>query len=234
MYKQTIYKQGDTWDDGCDYVCRCEDESKGIYRCTTKCPLLPPLPKYCSKINLPGQCCPAVSCRIPGFPGGQYSPVPGLTPELTPNTTTLVIGQSGFLGGKNSLPGNGTLVPSNAMVTGQLRDKCVRNNKMYNQGDSWTEGCQYNCSCLDARSGYFECVPLCPTFENLPAQCQLEPARPGSCCKQPKCTANGKPVSPDFYPLVGSTAGGITGFRPGFLPTSSSKYCLSCKCGVKR
>jgi hypothetical protein len=37
---------------------------------------------------------------------------------------------------------------------------CVYNNKIYNQGDSWTDGCKYNCTCTDARNGNYQCVEL--------------------------------------------------------------------------
>nr|XP_034338852.1 uncharacterized protein LOC117693035 [Crassostrea gigas] len=63
---------------------------------------------------------------------------------------------------------------------------CVYNNKVYNQGDSWTDGCKYNCTCTDARNGNYQCVELCPTYSQLPQGCSLVKS-PGSCCAVPNC-----------------------------------------------
>lgn len=35
FYKNRTYGQGETWRDGCDYDCRCEDSTRGYYRCTS-------------------------------------------------------------------------------------------------------------------------------------------------------------------------------------------------------
>ncbi|XP_035824757.1 uncharacterized protein LOC101847325 [Aplysia californica] len=131
VYSGVVHRQGDRWNDGCDYVCSCVDESQGIYRCTSKCPQLPPMPSYCSKVTIPGQCCEAVSCNLPGK--GYYSPVPELTPDLiptpgpvpTPGQTTPMTYVVGIPPGSTtgtSLPGNGSPVPSGTDVTGLRAD----------------------------------------------------------------------------------------------------------------
>jgi hypothetical protein len=33
LYNGVPYHTGDTWDDGCDLKCRCEDETMNLYRC---------------------------------------------------------------------------------------------------------------------------------------------------------------------------------------------------------
>ena len=33
VYNGVPYHTGDTWDDGCDLRCRCEDETNNVYRC---------------------------------------------------------------------------------------------------------------------------------------------------------------------------------------------------------
>jgi hypothetical protein len=43
---------------------------------------MPPLPQYCLLVNVPGQCCPTVSCNIPNH--GTYNPVPELTGQNLP------------------------------------------------------------------------------------------------------------------------------------------------------
>lgn len=37
---------------------------------------------------------------------------------------------------------------------------CDYKNKQYTQGQHWTDGCQYNCSCEDAAIGYYRCRNL--------------------------------------------------------------------------
>ena len=34
VYKGVMYHTGDSWDDGCDLRCVCDDEMKGLYTCT--------------------------------------------------------------------------------------------------------------------------------------------------------------------------------------------------------
>lgn len=36
VYKGVYYTQGQAWDDGCDYRCRCEDVMKGYYTCNQR------------------------------------------------------------------------------------------------------------------------------------------------------------------------------------------------------
>ena len=36
VYKGVDHRQGDTWDDGCDYRCQCSDANSGLYTCTRK------------------------------------------------------------------------------------------------------------------------------------------------------------------------------------------------------
>ncbi|GFR69731.1 collagen alpha-4(VI) chain [Elysia marginata] len=208
VYQNTLHKQGETWNDGCDYVCACVDASRGFYRCTSKCPQLPPLPSYCAKRPIPGQCCPTVTCNLPNT--GEYSPIPELTPDLLPTPAP------------PSQPGQPTGEPVFVVGTG---DKCVaKDGREFNPGQSWTQGCDYNCTCLDGRSGYYECVPICPTYSKLPSNCRLEKA---GCCNVPKCTdENGNTVdplkNPDVYPVVSTISGGFTGFRPGYLSNINS------------
>ncbi|XP_071172042.1 CCN family member 3-like [Mytilus edulis] len=83
LYKNKVYKQGASWDDGCDYVCTClYGQLNGMYGCLSKCPGYPALPSYCKKNRVPGQCCPVISCDIPGY--GTFDPDPQLVPTPIP------------------------------------------------------------------------------------------------------------------------------------------------------
>ena len=35
-YKNVQYQQGQTWEDGCQFNCVCDDASKGHYHCVEK------------------------------------------------------------------------------------------------------------------------------------------------------------------------------------------------------
>ena len=36
VYKGVYYTQGQTWDDGCEKKCRCEDVQNGYYTCAQR------------------------------------------------------------------------------------------------------------------------------------------------------------------------------------------------------
>ena len=36
VYKNVQYNQGETWEDGCQYKCRCDDADKGLYVCSER------------------------------------------------------------------------------------------------------------------------------------------------------------------------------------------------------
>ncbi|XP_052816208.1 uncharacterized protein LOC128242861 isoform X2 [Mya arenaria] len=208
LYKGTIYQQGQSWNDGCDYVCTCENADKGMYKCTSKCPKYPTLPAYCKSVNVPGQCCPSVSCDIPGY--GTYNPTPQLVPTPRPAGPT---SNPLYIGSQTNPPTNGT-----------TDQRCVYKGVMHNQGDIWDDGCDYRCQCQDGRTGYYVCTPLCPTYNNLPSnQCYLVKAD-GQCCSQPMCydPNTSKVVNPlnsqSVFPVVGTYSGGFTGFRPNTSP----------------
>ncbi|XP_046329561.1 CCN family member 4-like [Haliotis rufescens] len=37
LYKDVTYHEGQTWEDGCDYKCRCVDASNNFFTCTEYC-----------------------------------------------------------------------------------------------------------------------------------------------------------------------------------------------------
>ncbi|XP_070202959.1 uncharacterized protein [Littorina saxatilis] len=249
VYKNKAYRQGDNWEDGCDYVCVCDDQTTGDYTCTSKCPLMPPLPTYCNKINIPGQCCSSVQCNVPGH--GAYNPIPELTagslptpgptqnpqgPHGTTPVDQIIVPVQGTITGGNNLPHGGASVPTNTNIGG-LRGRCVtKDNKMYKQGETWSENCDYDCTCLDGLTGYYSCQPKCTSYKNVPAACTL--VKEG-CCDKPVCTKpdgttvdlTKNPNATSIFPLTAVTTGGFTGFRPGYLATAGNSIMGSSQPG---
>lgn len=39
-----------------------------------------------------------------------------------------------------------------------LSDKCIYQLKMYDQGETWNDGCNYTCKCLDSMTGFYRCT----------------------------------------------------------------------------
>ncbi|XP_071172213.1 uncharacterized protein [Mytilus edulis] len=225
LYKNKVYKQGASWNDGCNNVCTCLNGPKGLYRCISKCPAYPALPSYCKKNMVPGQCCPVISCDIPGF--GTMDPVPELVPTSlptkigslpTPAPTSLIqiiqISPNPSQNTTSGIPGGGYPIKPNQITA--ISNQCVYKNKVYNKGESWDIDCDFTCTCVDGSTGYYECKPQCPTYNNLPRQC-FTTTVPGKCCKTIQCTTiDGSIVKPNAqFPVVGSYTGGFSGFRPG-------------------
>ncbi|XP_052777516.1 putative epidermal cell surface receptor [Mya arenaria] len=67
-----------------------------------------------------------------------------------------------------------------------LITKCLYKNQTYAQAAVWRDGCDYECTCVDASRGYYRCTSLCYSW-NLPAECHLADPAPGKCCKTPEC-----------------------------------------------
>ncbi|KAK3786239.1 hypothetical protein RRG08_064498 [Elysia crispata] len=57
FYKGMAYSHGEKWLDGCDYECVCEDGHSGQYSCYNRCPVYQDLPRDCTLITVPGECC---------------------------------------------------------------------------------------------------------------------------------------------------------------------------------
>ncbi|KAK0051442.1 zonadhesin [Biomphalaria pfeifferi] len=64
--------------------------------------------------------------------------------------------------------------------------KCMYKSKIYEQGDKWIDGCDYECTCVDAAHGRYECSSICDVYHNLPPFCTLV-KKEGECCLQPVC-----------------------------------------------
>ncbi|CAI9721272.1 type VI, alpha [Octopus vulgaris] len=68
---------------------------------------------------------------------------------------------------------------------------CLYKGKRFATGETWKDGCEYECSCLDALRGIFSCWSRCPVYYDIPPQCTMVNV-PGSCCKKPICDFGGK------------------------------------------
>jgi len=101
-------------------------------------------------------------------------------------------GMTGGQTGSGTYTGTGTITGSGSGgqtgVVGQSSG-CAYKGKVYAQGASWRDGCQYNCQCLNGSSGQYRCDPLCYNF-NLPPSCQMVAPAQGKCCRTPRCPAD--------------------------------------------
>lgn len=105
-----------------------------VERLPCRCPKFPPLPQYCTMVNVPGQCCPSMQCNIPD--AGTYNPIPQLYPKLiptpgptsTPQNPQLVLpgGYGPFVGGTHP-PGGGYVV-ANPNTIGSISGTCSRDD----------------------------------------------------------------------------------------------------------
>jgi len=211
VYKGVLYQEGQRWSDGCTSTCVCEDGKTGQYRCSPKCPTFNNLDSRCTLKEDPNDpCCKFPDC--PKLPNGQVvNVVPtygqgtnGYSPAQAPTGTGS--GTTGTSTGGNQLPYN-LLNPSGtaAPITGN-RQVCVYKGSAHKQGEKWQDGCDYNCECKDASTGYYQCTDICPDLSNLPSQCVLIPDPNNQCCKTYTCDFTKTTVSPNPLGPSGTVA----------------------------
>ncbi|KAH3775135.1 hypothetical protein DPMN_176532, partial [Dreissena polymorpha] len=234
LYKGTYYAAGRRWDDGCDFTCTCEDPSQGLYKCTPKCPSFGSLPTGCTMQDNPNDVCCQQPVCAPGTTGTGGQPVvlvptygkgfTGFGPVVMPQVGS---GTSGM---------NPTLPPgvTGSMITGSGRG-CVYNGRVYGQGSTWDQGCQYKCECVDANAGQYRCNERCTVYTNIPPQCTLQPDPADSCCKKINCDFN--MVVTTFAPIFAQTtpvAGGAFCKYQGYYHRQGEVWndgCgLTCRC----
>merc|ERR1712156_1326634 len=76
---------------------------------------------------------------------------------------------------------------------------CPYKGKEYNTGEKWEDGCDYNCQCMDAVQGFYQCTAKCLTFNNLPSECRLLAPVTGKCCPTVSCPPGIVINYPDGY-----------------------------------
>merc|ERR1719204_1037376 len=74
VYKGNAYKQGQSWQDGCEKICVCENASFGYYRCDNQCPEYYNMPPGCALVPMAGQCRKAMRCDTGTITGSQTIP----------------------------------------------------------------------------------------------------------------------------------------------------------------
>ncbi|KAL4236284.1 hypothetical protein ACF0H5_004671 [Mactra antiquata] len=75
---------------------------------------------------------------------------------------------------------------------------CSYKGIQYAQNETWRQGCEWECTCTDAATGYYRCSSLCYSW-SLPDVCHMEPAPAGKCCETPSCPVGYKIVYPAGY-----------------------------------
>ncbi|XP_053376973.1 uncharacterized protein LOC123528762 [Mercenaria mercenaria] len=235
IYKGKTYTQGQQWYDGCDYICTCEDSVKGVYTCNDRCPSFPPLPAECTLVPSPSDalCCKEPKCIFPhttndttGFftpptlptgvvTGGRASPPTRLTVSplplsVQPSGMTISPTPAGstvsppYVVGVSTPSGSTFFPPSPSTVSPTPEPMCVYKNHFYQQGQTWQDGCEYKCECLNAATGRYKCTPVCPVYPPVPSNCNMitDPYQP--CCKKPYCRNTPPPIQtmtpyPEWY-----------------------------------
>ncbi|GFS19596.1 collagen alpha-5(VI) chain [Elysia marginata] len=88
-YKGQAYEQDDTWQDGCEKTCWCDDAQTGETRCEDLCPDYLNVPGGCSLVEIPNQCCKSLSCgEQPLFAASQVqSDTIGAVPNTVGHST---------------------------------------------------------------------------------------------------------------------------------------------------
>uniref|UniRef100_K1S478 Kielin/chordin-like protein n=1 Tax=Magallana gigas TaxID=29159 RepID=K1S478_MAGGI len=78
------------------------------------------------------------------------------------------------------------LVCSDSPNTPVLSDTgCIYNRTKYLEGQSWSDGCSINCTCVNGRTGQYKCEDTCAPI--TPNDGCVVVKRNGSCCPQSVC-----------------------------------------------
>ncbi len=70
--------------------------------------------------------------------------------------------------------------------TNQAGATCVYKGKYYTQGQTWEDGCDYKCTCMDASKSFYQCTLKCLQWQ-LPKVCNMLAPPAGKCCPIPNC-----------------------------------------------
>ena len=173
----------------CDQSCQCY--TNGTVDCGSRCK--PPLDKIgatdgdplCVEQPVPGDaCCVVVTCAGSAISDGHDGPCSGI--ECGPNARcrhqvfssgdqaeTICVCKEGFTGDPDSREGCYRHDHPDGRVTGITpKDGClVNNNTLYNVNQTWTDGCDYTCTCSVKSEILCEVITSFPIFFNIMYQC---------------------------------------------------------------
>ncbi|XP_053401477.1 uncharacterized protein LOC123550590 isoform X2 [Mercenaria mercenaria] len=210
-YQGYYHRQGEVWNDGCGLTCRCEDASNQYYQCTDRCPKYDNVPSTCTFVADPKdpQC-----CRVPQCQGtGQ--------------------GVQGFTG---SFVGYGrppNVDPTSLAKTG-YGSACLYKGQVYQQGNTWQDGCDYECECTDATKGMYRCTERCQRIASVPNGCHFAQDPNDACCQVLKCDPTSSLGT--CKDAIGNCAGYgsyICGANyKGWAQQNCAKYCGYCGGGT--
>ncbi|XP_052786256.1 cell death abnormality protein 1-like, partial [Mya arenaria] len=247
MYKSIPYYQGQTWQDGCDKTCYCQDAEVGLYTCQSVCAHYDSVPSECHLETQAGKCCAEPVCTF----NKQYGHFTGTGTVSGKGTGALQVTTP--LPCTDKIPncasyGQATCADANYVAwahdqcthycgfcdgtpTPGPNDVCIYNGVAYYQGQRWDDGCELECVCDNAAYGFYRCQKKCADVVNLPLGCSLV-KNTGDCCSTIQCTGNtgtftssqtitgtigGNPA-----PQPGGTATG----NPGSMITGALSGCL--------
>jgi hypothetical protein len=215
-YKNKVYLKGQVWEDQCSKKCECIEVGSQVSAfCTDRCPDYGLVPSGCSLVPDPRDvdCCKMISCVPPVGPDGTLN-VPGVspTPFVVTNVPGVIIGR---------LP---TQTPGE---TGLTRKRCVYDGQEYTTGQTWRDGCEKQCQCLDMNEGLYKCTEMCSKYNNVPLQCSLHRDPNNACCEIMICdpqkvvTINYNTLAPPTRPhtRVPTTVDPLAPVTPRPVPT---------------
>ncbi|CAC5419109.1 COL6A [Mytilus coruscus] len=216
VYKGSYYRQGEQWEDGCSLRCRCEDARNHYYQCTDRCGKFENIPLGCQYVPDPKDptCCRVPQCSVTGTVGQGTS---GFNPAGFSGSFT------GY-GKPPALSGSGSQISQ----TG-YSNACIYKGRIHQQGETWHDGCDYDCECIDAKSGQYRCTDRCPRYGTLPPNCQLVPDVSDKCCQKADCAPTSSGSCSDKIATC-NQFGQYACFKPydGWARDNCAKYCGFC------
>eukprot|EP00105_Crassostrea_gigas_P008349 XP_011422885.1 PREDICTED: cysteine-rich motor neuron 1 protein-like [Crassostrea gigas] len=113
------------------------------------------------------------------------------------------------------------LVCSDSPNTPVLSDTgCIYNRTKYLEGQSWSDGCSINCTCVNGRTGQYKCEDTCAPI--TPNDGCVVVKRNGSCCPQSVCN----------LPKAGETQAAGCRFN-GLVYSEGDEWNDGCKSTIK-
>ncbi|XP_025116202.1 mucin-2-like [Pomacea canaliculata] len=193
VYNGVPYRQGQRWYVGCEKECVCDDSTRNYYTCTDRCPSYANLGPQCTLTVNPSDAC----CRVPEC-YAVPTLAPGVTPPQNPNgnptpePVKIPTGIPGIITGQPNTPTT-------------EKEGCMRAGVHYKPGETWQEGCSYNCECVD-KTGRFKCTERCVPYPNIPAYCVMIVDPTDKCCTVPDCPGLTVVSTPSPLPGVSTQA----------------------------